>query len=338
MNQNDGAADYLEVIYDTACIHACHWCTYASKPSTDESIVPSESITHLMRRVRQRFSHPMNVYMTTSLLSMAPNFELPREVFHPALEIGLSLDIDQNNFPVRSKRFTERLPRVFSQFHPEDTVDTTLELWYKWWNYRFLTHAAHKMLADLAVATHRGDLRGNVIGLGITHNENNVIEEASFNQLCDFFWNEDFRSGKYINQTISPNLPPGYRVLKKDFLNQGIQKIAETYVFVATEFLTIKKGGRSQIMECIINWRFAYNKAWFGVSVPATKSITDPKRWGASSLYITPIFAHLQHSAGNIKQVDTLRRTHHQVETTLDGLPQTATFRDFIEKLLKLTA
>ncbi len=70
----------------------------------------------------------MNVYMTTSLLSMAPNFELPREVFHPALEIGLSLDIDQNNFPVRSKRFTERLPRVFSQFHPEDTVDTTLEL------------------------------------------------------------------------------------------------------------------------------------------------------------------------------------------------------------------
>mgnify|MGYP000937171232 CR=1 FL=1 len=43
------------------------------------------------------------------------------------------------------------------------------------------------MLADLAVATHRGDLRGNVIGLSITHNENNVIEEASFDQLCDFF-------------------------------------------------------------------------------------------------------------------------------------------------------
>lgn len=81
-----------------------------------------------MRKVRQRFPHPLNVFMATSLLSMVPSFELPREVFHPALEIGLSLDIDESNFLVRSKRFVERLPRAFSQFHPEDAVDITLEL------------------------------------------------------------------------------------------------------------------------------------------------------------------------------------------------------------------
>ncbi len=325
-----GGRHFLEMTFDGSCVHKCPWCVYA-RNSTESAVTPDEKMLSLLTAIRSRFPYAMNVFLTTPILQMAGDFRLPRQIFHPAIEIWLSLDLDAEKYSSQAQDFIRRLPDVFRDFLPTDEIEIGVELGYRGNDYDFLIDAAHDMMTRLLALRQEKGITPKIVGLRVNHSNNHTGSEEVFRDIRTRFLEWKFHVDRIVDTSFKPKLPRLYTV-REVFYNppRNIGGIEEHKAFAASEVITVQKAKLTDTrMQCFIDFRFAYNGGWYG------KSIAAETRVPYSTIYFSPDAAHLHHSAGNMRHWDALRRTHEEVAKVLADLPPDSSYPDFIDRIQK---